>query len=181
MSGSEHAKLAIDGGPKTKTTPNLPMYPGGYEIGEDEKREVCDSLDKKYIFRYYMPDGLTSKVERFEKLGVQRRPHAAAPLALNNGDVAEEKMEPVIRSQNDADHLAGILGHEAELVRQVDAEHDAVLRILPRAQSGVGQDRRREVGVRGRHRTNGDRFSQESLHGRDSTLRCYTGSTCIQM
>ena len=68
MAVSEHAKLAIDGGPKAKTTPNLPMYPGGYEIGEEEKREICDSLDKKYIFRYYMPAGMTSKVERFEKL-----------------------------------------------------------------------------------------------------------------
>ncbi len=61
------ARLAIDGGPRAKTTPNIPMYPGGYEIGEDEKREVCDALDKKYIFRYYMPDGLTSKVAAFER------------------------------------------------------------------------------------------------------------------
>jgi len=65
--GNPGTKLAIDGGPKAKTTPNIPMYPGGYEIGEDEKREVCDSLDKKYIFRYYMPKGLTSKVSEFEK------------------------------------------------------------------------------------------------------------------
>ena len=30
-------KLAIHGGPKAKTTPNIPMYPGGLEIGEDER------------------------------------------------------------------------------------------------------------------------------------------------
>lgn len=68
MSAGEHAKLAIDGGPKAKTTPNLPMYPGGYEIGEEEKREVCNALDKKYIFRYYMPGGMASKVAQFEKM-----------------------------------------------------------------------------------------------------------------
>ena len=31
--------LAIHGGPKAKTTPNYPRYPGGLEIGEEEKRE----------------------------------------------------------------------------------------------------------------------------------------------
>ena len=30
-------ELAINGGPKAKTTPNYPMYPGGLEIGEEEK------------------------------------------------------------------------------------------------------------------------------------------------
>jgi len=67
MAAGDLDKLAIDGGPTAKTTPNIPMYPGGYEIGEEEKREVCDSLDKKYIFRYYMPEGVPSKVEKFEK------------------------------------------------------------------------------------------------------------------
>ena len=33
-------KLAIKGGPKVKTTPNIPMYPGSLEIGEAEKTEV---------------------------------------------------------------------------------------------------------------------------------------------
>jgi 8-amino-3,8-dideoxy-alpha-D-manno-octulosonate transaminase len=62
-----NAKLAIDGGPKAKTTLSIPMYPGGYEIGDAEKREVCEALDKKYIFRYYMPAGQTSKVAQFEQ------------------------------------------------------------------------------------------------------------------
>ena len=35
-------KLAIYGGPKAKTTPNFPMYPGGLEIGEAEKKEVME-------------------------------------------------------------------------------------------------------------------------------------------
>jgi hypothetical protein len=29
-------KLAINGGPKAKTTPNIPMYPGGLEIGHEK-------------------------------------------------------------------------------------------------------------------------------------------------
>ena len=65
--GSASTKLVIDGGTPAKTTPNIPMYPGGYEIGEAEKREVCEALDKKYIFRYYMPDGQASKVAQFER------------------------------------------------------------------------------------------------------------------
>ena len=48
-------KLAIDGGPKAKTTPNIPMYPGGLEIGEEEKEAVMKVLDDKYLFRYYGP------------------------------------------------------------------------------------------------------------------------------
>lgn len=67
MVTTERTRLAIDGGPRAKTTPNLPMYPGGYEIGEEEKAEILDTLDKKYLFRYYMPDGLQSKVARLEQ------------------------------------------------------------------------------------------------------------------
>ena len=40
-------KLAIYGGPKAKTTPNFPMYPGGLEIGEEEKKQVLEVLDTK--------------------------------------------------------------------------------------------------------------------------------------
>ena len=58
--------LAIHGGPKAKTTPNYPMYPGGLEIGEDEKREVMEVLDNKYLFRYYGPSNMPSKVRAFE-------------------------------------------------------------------------------------------------------------------
>jgi len=60
-------RLAIDGGRPAKTTPNIPMYPGGFEIGEAEEREVLDALRRKYLFRYYMPQGLTSKVAEFER------------------------------------------------------------------------------------------------------------------
>ena len=46
-------QLAINGGPKAKTTPNYPMYPGGLEIGDEEKKQVLEVLDNKYLFRYY--------------------------------------------------------------------------------------------------------------------------------
>lgn len=60
-------KPAIQGGPKAKTTPNIPMYPGGTEIGEEEKRQVMEVLDRKYLFRYYGPEDFPSKVNEFEK------------------------------------------------------------------------------------------------------------------
>jgi dTDP-4-amino-4,6-dideoxygalactose transaminase len=60
-------KLAMHGGPKAKTTPNFPMYPGGLEIGEEEKKQVLEVLDTKYLFRYYGPPGVESKVKKFEE------------------------------------------------------------------------------------------------------------------
>ncbi len=60
-------QLAINGGPKAKTTPNFPMYPGGLEIGEEEKKQVMEVLDNKYLFRYYGPAGCPSKVKQFEE------------------------------------------------------------------------------------------------------------------
>lgn len=69
-------KLAIYGGPKAKVTENYPMYPGGLEIGDEEKKQVLEVLDSKYLFRYYGPAGCESKVKRFEtefakKMGVK--------------------------------------------------------------------------------------------------------------
>ncbi|UCB45827.1 MAG: DegT/DnrJ/EryC1/StrS family aminotransferase [Spirochaetota bacterium] len=59
--------LAINGGPKAKTTPNIPMFPGGLEIGEEEKREVMEVLDAKWLFRYYGPKEFPSKVKKLEE------------------------------------------------------------------------------------------------------------------
>lgn len=59
-------QLAIYGGPKAKTTPTIPMYPGGLEIGEEEKKQVMEVLDNKYLFRYYGPANCPSKVREFE-------------------------------------------------------------------------------------------------------------------
>jgi len=60
-------KLAIEGGTPAKTTPNIPMFPGGLEIGEEEKKEVLEVLDRKYLFRYYGPAEFLSKVTLFEE------------------------------------------------------------------------------------------------------------------
>jgi len=59
--------LAINGGPKAKTTANLPMFPGGLEIGQEEKKEVLEVLDNKYLFRYYGPKESPSKVSALEE------------------------------------------------------------------------------------------------------------------
>ena len=72
-------KLAINGGPKAKTTPNYPMFPGGLEIGEEEKRQVLEVLDRKYLFRYYGPEEHPSKVKEFE---VQFKEMVGARYAL---------------------------------------------------------------------------------------------------
>ena len=61
-------KLAINGGAKAKTTPNFPMYPGGLEIGEEEKQQVMEVLDRKYLFRYYGPEEYPSKVRALETM-----------------------------------------------------------------------------------------------------------------
>jgi 8-amino-3,8-dideoxy-alpha-D-manno-octulosonate transaminase len=58
--------LAINGGAKAKTTENLPMFPGGLEIGEEEKKQVLEVLDNKYLFRYYGPKEAPSKVKALE-------------------------------------------------------------------------------------------------------------------
>ena len=61
-------QLALYGGPKTKTTPNLPMFIGGMEIGDEERKQVLEVLDRKYLFRYYGPENFPSKVKEFEDL-----------------------------------------------------------------------------------------------------------------
>ncbi len=66
MDATKH-RLAIDGGPKAKTTPNIPMYPGGIAIGVEEKNAVLEVLDDKYLFRYYGPKGVESRVKKFEE------------------------------------------------------------------------------------------------------------------
>lgn len=58
--------LAINGGSRAKTTENIPMFPGGLEIGDEEKKEVLEVLDAKYLFRYYGPKEAPSKVAKLE-------------------------------------------------------------------------------------------------------------------
>jgi 8-amino-3,8-dideoxy-alpha-D-manno-octulosonate transaminase len=60
-------KLAINGGEKAKTTSNYPMFPGGLEIGEEEKKQLMEVIDRKYLFRYYGPEKFPSKVKELEE------------------------------------------------------------------------------------------------------------------
>jgi dTDP-4-amino-4,6-dideoxygalactose transaminase len=60
------ADLAVNGGPKAKTTETPPMFPGGLEIGEEEKKQVMEVLDSQYLFRYYGPKETPSKVKALE-------------------------------------------------------------------------------------------------------------------
>ncbi|MGE5557216.1 MAG: DegT/DnrJ/EryC1/StrS family aminotransferase [Bacillota bacterium] len=76
-------KLALYGGPKSKTTPNIPMYPGGLEIGEAEKKQVLEVLERKYLFRYYGPEQYPSKVKEFETLFAEKL-GAKYALAVNS-------------------------------------------------------------------------------------------------
>jgi hypothetical protein len=48
-------------GNQRKTTPNIHMFPGGMEIGEEERKEILEVLDHKYLFRYYGPEDFPSK------------------------------------------------------------------------------------------------------------------------
>ena len=59
--------LAINGGRKAKPGTNIPMFPGGLEIGKEEKKEVMEVLDNKYLFRYYGPKDSPSKVKALEE------------------------------------------------------------------------------------------------------------------
>ena len=59
--------LALHGGPKAKTTAAFPMYPGGLEIGEEEKKQLMEVIDNKYLFRYYGTDNGKTKVIAFVK------------------------------------------------------------------------------------------------------------------
>lgn len=76
-------KLAINGGPMAKSTPNIPMFPGGLEIGEEEKKQVLEVLDRKYLFRYYGPADYPSKVREFE-LEFAKKIDVKYALAVNS-------------------------------------------------------------------------------------------------
>lgn len=65
-------KLAIEGGKPAKTTLNPPMFPGGLEIGQEEKKAVLEVLDHKYLFRYYGPEEFSSRVKLLEEEFVKK-------------------------------------------------------------------------------------------------------------
>jgi hypothetical protein len=75
--------LAINGGPRAKSSKNYPMFPGGLEIGEEEKKQVLEVLDSKYLFRYYGPSESPSKVKALEE-SYARHTGSRHALALNS-------------------------------------------------------------------------------------------------
>ena len=62
-------KLAIEGGPKAVKTELPGIFPGGNDIGKEERDLARSALDKKYLFRYYSDvfSGAESIVSRFEQ------------------------------------------------------------------------------------------------------------------
>ena len=51
-----NGQLAIDGGTPVRSAPLPGAYPGATIIGEEEKRAVCEVLERRSPFRYYGPD-----------------------------------------------------------------------------------------------------------------------------
>ncbi|MDB5074376.1 MAG: glutamine--scyllo-inositol transaminase [Chloroflexi bacterium] len=83
------APLAVNGGPKSRTRPEPPMFPGGMEIGDAERAAVLDVLDSKRLIRFYGPDDTItySAVDTFEQRFAERMgtPYA---LGLTSGTAA---------------------------------------------------------------------------------------------
>lgn len=60
-------RLALFGGAPARTNPIPPMFPGGMEIGQEEKAAVMEVLEERTLFRYYGPIDFVSRVSRLEK------------------------------------------------------------------------------------------------------------------
>ncbi|NPV09638.1 MAG: DegT/DnrJ/EryC1/StrS family aminotransferase [Anaerolineae bacterium] len=61
------SSLALYGGQPARSRTDPPMFPGGMEIGEEEKQAVLEVLESRNLFRYYGPTRAPSKVAAFEK------------------------------------------------------------------------------------------------------------------
>jgi 8-amino-3,8-dideoxy-alpha-D-manno-octulosonate transaminase len=60
-------RLARDGGPKARTRPEAPMFPGGMEIGAEEIAAATRVLESKNVFRYYGVGDGPHEVVDFER------------------------------------------------------------------------------------------------------------------
>src|SRR5947207_5140137 len=60
-------RLARDGGTPARTRPELPMFPGGMEIGEEEVEAAARVLRSHNVFRYYGVGDGPHEVEAFER------------------------------------------------------------------------------------------------------------------
>jgi 8-amino-3,8-dideoxy-alpha-D-manno-octulosonate transaminase len=60
-------RLARDGGPKARTRPELPMFPGGMELGDEELEALARVIRSKNVFRYYGVGDGPHEVVEFER------------------------------------------------------------------------------------------------------------------
>ncbi len=60
-------RLARDGGPRARTRPEHPMFPGGMEVGEEELAALERVLRSKNLFRYYGVGDGPNEVASFER------------------------------------------------------------------------------------------------------------------
>ena len=114
-------KLAIYGGPKAKTTPNYPMYPGGLEIGEAEKKEYIkkqieeriDELSPKHITKDDMFASVnycltlangTGSIDDIDHLG-NRRLRCVGELLQNQFRIGLARMERTVRERMSVQEL----------------------------------------------------------------------------
>jgi dTDP-4-amino-4,6-dideoxygalactose transaminase len=80
-------ELALYGGTPARTRPDPPMFPGGMEIGEEERQAVLDVLESKNLFRYYGVTDRPSKVAQFEQ-AFARHMGAKYALGVTSGTAA---------------------------------------------------------------------------------------------
>lgn len=86
------ARLAVDGGPAALSRPLPPMFPGGLEIGEEEREAVSRVLDSGRLIRFYGPDDphggeCSSEVDEFER-ELAARIGAGHALGVTSGTAA---------------------------------------------------------------------------------------------
>jgi dTDP-4-amino-4,6-dideoxygalactose transaminase len=60
-------RLARDGGPRARTRPEAPMFPGGMEIDAEEIAAAARVLESKNVFRYYGVGDGPHEVADFER------------------------------------------------------------------------------------------------------------------
>src|SRR5436190_4892555 len=80
-------RLARDGGTPARTRPELPMFPGGMEIGEEEVEAAARVLRSHNVFRYYGVGAGPHEVEDFER-ELASQMGARHALCLNAGSSA---------------------------------------------------------------------------------------------
>jgi 8-amino-3,8-dideoxy-alpha-D-manno-octulosonate transaminase len=60
-------RLARDGGTPARTRPELPMFPGGMELGDEEAEAAASVIRSHNVFRYYGVDAGPHEAEEFER------------------------------------------------------------------------------------------------------------------